>query len=462
VSEVEAVTLTREDPELERPLEDEEQLLAYFRVAEKPPSAFRVGTEHEKFALYAATGLPVPYEGDRGIAAIFAELRERYGFDVFLEGENIVGLERDGGAITLEPGGQFELSGAPFHTLHETCSEFHAHLDLIKQVSDRFGISWVGLGIQPLVDVDDVPRMPRERHREMRSHFARHGGRLAPYMMHASCGVQANFDFSDELDAGRKLRAGNAASPIVTALYANSSLSLGKPNGYETFRAQVWRETDPARCGFLKAAFEEDFFERGAYHAYLEWALDVPVMFLVRGGRYRPIGTRTFRELFEAGEKLTLADWNLHLTTLFPEVRLKRVIEVRGADTGSPGTVCALPALWKGLLYDATSLDAVLARLAHWTWSDVDAIHAQVARSGLSAATPDGPVREVGLELLEIAAAGLRRSGARNSSGETEEIFLQPLFEIARGGASPGRQLLAEWDGPLQQRIERLVARCAY
>lgn len=456
------MTLTREDPELERPLEDEAQLLDYFRAAEKPRSAFRVGTEHEKLALYADSGLPVPYEGERGIAAIFAELRARHGFGTFLEGENIVGLERDGASITLEPGGQFELSGAPLHSLHATCGEFHAHLDQIKEISDRFGIAWVGLGIQPLVDVDDIPRMPRERHRQMRAHFARHGGRLAPYMMHATCGVQANFDFSDELDAGRKLRAANAASPIVTALYANSSLSLGKPNGFESRRAQVWRETDAPRCGFLPGVFADDFFERGAYRTYADWALDVPVMFLVRGGRYRLVGSRSFRELFESGEKLTLADWSLHLTTLFPEVRLKRVIEVRGADAGPPGLVCALPALWKGLLYDATALAALDDCLGHWTWADVDGIHAEVARRGLSAPTPDGSVLSVAAELLQIAAGGLRRSDARNGAGETEEIFLTPLFEILEQGESPGRQLLAAWEGPLEQRIERLVEHCAY
>ena len=456
------MTLTRSDPELERPLEDEDQLIQYFRSAEKPRSAFRVGTEHEKFPLYAASGLPVPYEGERGIAAIFSELHARHGFEVFLEGENIVGLEREGGAITLEPGGQFELSGAPLVTLHDTCREFHAHLELIKEISQPIGIVWVGLGLQPLVDVDDVPRMPRERHRQMRAHFARHGGRLAPYMMHSTSGVQANFDFSDERDAGRKLRAANRVSPLVTALYANSSLSLGKPNGFESFRAQVWRETDPVRCGFLKAVFADDFLERGAYRAYAEWALDVPVMFLVRDGRYRLVGTRSFRELIEAGEKLTLADWNLHLTTLFPEVRLKRVIELRGADAGSPGTVCALPALWKGLLYDDKALASVEERFGHWGWDDVDGIHVEVARRGLSAATPDGSVLSAAAELVEIAAGGLARGEARNGSGETEEIFFSPLREILERGESPGRQLLAQWAGPLQQRIERLVEYCAY
>ena len=456
------MTLTRDDPELERPLEHEDQLLDYFRAAEKPVSAFRVGTEHEKLALYKDSGLPVPYEGERGIAAIFAELRAHHGFEAFMEGENIVGLEREGASITLEPGGQFELSGAPLHTLHDTCGEFHAHLELIKQVSERFGIAWVGLGIQPFVDVDDVPRMPRERHRQMRAHFARHGGRLAPYMMHATSGVQANFDFSDELDCGRKLRAANLVSPIVTALYANSSLSLGKANGFESRRAQVWRETDAPRCGFLQGVLAEDFFERGAYRTYADWALDVPVMFLVRDGRYRLLGTRSFRQLFESGEKLTLADWSLHLTTLFPEVRLKRVIEVRGADAGPPGLVCALPALWKGVLYDSIALAALDERLAHWTWADVDGVHAEVAHRGLSARTPDGSALSVAADVLEIAASGLRRCEANNAMGETEEIFLAPLFEILERGESPGRQLLAQWEGPLEQRPERLVEHCAY
>lgn len=456
------MTLTRDDPTLAHPVRDRSQLIAYFEAAAKPPERFLVGTEHEKLPLYADSLAPVPFEGELGIEALLAQLRDRHGFAPIHEDRHLIALERDGASITLEPGGQLELSGAPFQTLHQTCREFQQHVSLMKHVSEPFGIVWLGLGVHPLARVEDVPRMPRERHDQMREHLRR-TGTLGLTMMHATCGVQASFDFADQADAGRKLRVANAVSPVVTAMYANSSITLGQPNGYESWRAHIWRHTDPARCGFPPGVFADDFFERGAYEVYTDWALDVPMMFVAREGRHLSVGRRTFREVWQAGDpELTLADWNLHLTTLFPEVRLKRVIELRGADAVPPGLVCALPAFWKGLFYDEAALEASLERTMHWTCEQVSALHGDVARRGLTAETPDGPAVEVARELLDLAESGLERLAARDREGRTEARLLEPLRDVVDRGASPGRQLLDRWFGALGGRVDLLVEYSRY
>jgi glutamate--cysteine ligase len=458
------MSLTRQDPELERPIEDRAQLQDFFRAGEKPPEAWRVGTEHEKVGLYERTLEPVPYEGPRGIGALLRKLHVEHGFDPLLDGETLVGLEREGATITLEPGGQLELSGAPLRTMHETCREFRDHLALMKHVSAEFGIIWLGLGMHPLASVDELPRMPRERHGIMRELLARQG-HLAHDMMHATGSVQANFDFASERDMATKLRLSMAASPVVTALYANSSISRGKPNGFESMRAWIWRHTDPDRCGFLPLVFEEAFLEEGSYRSYAEWALDVPMFFIQREGVHVSLGGLRFRDYLErghAGARATLADWALHLTTLFPEARLKRIIEMRGADAVPPDLVCALSALWKGLLYDPESRARTLERVVGWKLREVDAMHADVARSGLQAMGPDAPVLELARELVQLSSEGLRRIGLRNSAGEDESLLLEPLFEVVDRGTSPGRELVARWEGAWDRRIERLVEFAKY
>ena len=458
------MSLLREQPELERPIEDAEELVEFFRSAETPVEDFRVGTEHEKIGIYEKSLAPVPYEGERGIAELLSLLQRDHGCEPLLDGGRLVGLERDDATITLEPGGQLELSGAPLKTLHETCREFRDHLALMKHVSDRFGMVWLGLGIHPLAREEQVPRMPRERHELMRTYL---GARdeLGLEMMHSTATVQANFDYASEEDCARKLRMALAASPVLTALYANSSVSSGEPNGFESRRAWVWRHTDPDRCGALPFAFEEGWGAGTAYQRYASWALDAPMFFVVRDDRHLPIQGQTFREFLERGiEGLrpTLADWNVHLTTLFPDVRLKRVIELRGADAVPPDLVCGMPAFWKGLLYDETSLRAAARRLEHWSHADVDALGAEVARIGLKSQTPDGPILEVAQELVDLAARGLERIGARNRMGEDETLFLEPLYEILDRGTSPGRNLLERWDGAWSRRIDLLVEYAKY
>lgn len=458
------MTLTRVDPDLLRHIEDPSQLVDYFRASEKPPEEFRVGTEHEKIALYAGDLKPVPYEGDRGIRALLEAVQEEHGFDPLFDGDRLVGLERGGATITLEPGGQLELSGAPFFSLHETCREFNDHVALMKQVCERFGIIWLGLGMHPLARIDELPHMPRQRYAIMREIL---GARdeLGTYMMHATGTVQANFDFASEADMARKLRLALAASPVITALYANSSVSDGVPNGFESRRAWVWRHTDPDRCGFLPFAFEDGWGEGTAYERYAEWALDVPMFFLVRDDHHIRLAGRTFREFLRngfEGERATFADWQIHLTTLFPEARLKRVIEVRGADAVPPKLVCGLPAFWKGLFYDEDALAGAEERICAWSHTEVDALHADVARNGLKVHTPSGPILAVAKDLVDLSAGGLRRLDARNRAGQDESIFLDPLYEIIDRGTSPGRYLLERWDGAWSRRIEFLIEYAKY
>jgi glutamate--cysteine ligase len=442
------MSLTRQDPELERTIEDRGQLVDFFRAGEKPPARWRVGTEHEKVGLYDGRLQPVPYEGPHGIGALLGKLRVEHGFEPLIDDETLVGLEKHGATITLEPGGQLELSGAPFRTMHQTCKEFRDHLALMKHVSAEFGIVWLGLGMHPLASVDELPRMPRERHDIMRAVLAKRGA-LALNMMHATGSVQANFDFASERDMATKLRLATAASPIVTALYANSSISEGKANGFESMRAWIWRHTDSDRCGLLPFVFEESFLEEEAYWSYAEWALDVPMFFIQRGGRHLPLGGLRFRKYLERGHadtRATLADWALHLTTLFPEVRLKQILEIRGADAVPPDLVCALSALWKGLLYDEESRQRALGRIRGWTFEEVDRMHANVARRGLSAEAPDAPVLELARELVELSAEGLRRIGLRNSRSSRSPIG-EPRRDASSwpAGRGPGSAGSSAW-----------------
>ncbi len=458
------MTLTREDPALARTVEDEAELVEFFRSGETARADWRIGTEHEKVGLYRESLQPLPYEGEHGIAALLAELVRGHGFSPLLDGGRLVGLEREGTWITLEPGGQLELSGAPLLTLHETCREFQDHLALMKHCSERFGMVWLGLGIHPLARVEEIPRMPRQRYTIMREYLGQRGP-MALEMMHSTGSVQTNLDYGSEADLARKLRVALAASPVLTALYANSSVSGGEPNGFESHRAWVWRHTDPDRCGLLPFVFEESWDEGNAYRRYVQWALDVPMLFIQREDRHVPMQGRSFRAYLARGHdgfKAILADWALHLTTLFPEVRLKRVIETRSSDAVPPGLVCALPAFWKGLLYDEPTLAEAWERLRHWRFEDVDRLHAEVARTALKAQTREGPILALAKDLVDLAARGLKSLDERNRKGEDERLFLDPLYEILDRGSSPGRYLLERWDGAWSRRMDLLVEYSKY
>ena len=350
------------------PLQSIDDCVNYFYSGETPEQDWVIGTEHEKIALYEDTLERVPYEGERGIATLLETIAKQGDWDPILESNKIIGLKRNGASITLEPGGQFELSGAPLATIKETCAEFNSHVDQVKSISRDLGIVWLSLGVDPLHAVSDVPVMPKSRYQIMRDYLPTRGG-LGLEMMHLSATVQANFDFSDEADIAAKLRTAMGCTPLVSALFANSPLSAGTENGFVTKRLAIWQDTDPDRCGLLPFVFESGF----GYARYAEWALDVPMFFLIREGRYIPargLDFRTFMEKGLEGHRAQLSDWDMHLTTLFPEVRLKQIIEVRGADAVPRELTCALPAIWKGILYDAEALAEAWDLVSSFTFEE--------------------------------------------------------------------------------------------
>jgi glutamate--cysteine ligase len=456
------VSLDRKTPEaLLAPIESAAQLVEYLAGGEKPPSRWRVGTEHEKIGVYARAQRPVPYEGERGIGALLQRIVDVDAWTPVRENGLLIGLEKQGASMSLEPGGQLELSGAPLRTIHDTCREFNAHLALMRHVSEPFDIVWLGLGLHPIHTIDEVPRMPRARHQIMRDYLPTRAP-LPLEMMHMTGTVQANFDVSDEADMVTKLRASLALTPIISAIYANSSLAAGKASGFISRRVHIWRNTDPDRSGLLPFAFEPDF----GYARYVEYALDVPMFFIVRDDRYLPMRGLSFRrflaEGFE-GQRARLVDFERHLTTLFPEVRLKRgVLEVRGADAVPPELTCSLPALWKGLLYDAEARRAAAGLVAEWSPADREFALDEVARHGLAAQVSGRRVLDLALELAAIAREGLRRIHHLGRSGEDERHFLDPVDAQLDRGQSPGRVVLERWEGDWGRSFERLIQYARY
>jgi len=444
----------------DRPIDGVGDLLAYFRAAETPREDWVIGTEHEKVGVYADTGDRVPYEGPYGIGALLDKIHAAVGWNRVEERGRVIALERDGASITLEPGGQIELSGAPLATTRETCAEFNTHVDLVKELSDDFGIAWLGLGIDPFHEVGDIPHMPKGRYDIMRTYLPTRGG-LALDMMHATATVQANLDYASEEDAIAKMRAALLATPVVSALFANSSISGGRENGFASKRLVIWRDTDPDRCGLIPWVFDPDF----GYERYMEWALDVPIFFLIRDHAYYPAGGVTFRQFMDRGFEVdgavhrpTVRDWDMHLTTLFPDVRIKRIIEVRGADTVPRAHICALPALWKGILYDAGALEATRELLADVGTEALDVGQLDVAKRGLRADMAGRKVLDLARELVTISDAGLGRILADGWSTHDERHFLDPLREQIEKGVSPGEEIATrwrdEWNGDREKLIE--------
>ena len=437
-----------------------DELVDYLRGGEKPPERWRVGTEHEKIGLHEASQSPVSYEGDRGIRAVLERVAETGGWEPVEEAGRLIELRKHGASITLEPGGQLELSGAPLRTIHETCDEFHTHLALMKQVCEPLGIAWLGLGIHPLHAVSELPVMPKARYKIMRAYLPTRGA-LALEMMFATATVQANFDYGSEADMVAKLRMALSVQPLVSAIFANSSLSAGKPNGFVSRRLHIWEQTDPDRCGVLPFVFEPGF----GYARYVEWALDVPMFFVVRDSEYIPAEGRTFRHFLERGfgeHRASLDDFDRHLTTLFPDVRLKRFIEVRGADAVPPGLTCSLPALWKGLFYDSESREAATQLLAHASPAEREAARMDVARRGMQAQYAGRPVLELARELAELSRAGLRRIGHAGSHDADETGYLDPVFEQLELGVSPGSTVLEQWEGAWGRSVSRLIEYARY
>jgi glutamate--cysteine ligase len=442
------------------PIERIDQLVDLLHQAGKPRAQWRIGTEYEKLAVDATTGLAAPFAGPRGIERILVTLAERFGWEPREEEGTVIALARAGVSITLEPGGQIELAGKPVTTVHEAREEVETHVRELVPVARELGLAILGLGCHPFSRLDDITWVPKQRYRIMRDYMPR-VGTLGHRMMKQTATVQANLDFADERDAMQKLRIGMAMSPIVNALFANSPLVDGDASGHLSFRGHVWTDVDRARCGLLPFAFRDD----AQFADYVAWALDVPMYFILRDGRYVTdvTGVPFRRYLADGwrGEPATMDDWNLHLTTLFPEVRLKSFIELRSADGQPPERVLALPALAKGLFYTADCQEAAFDLVKRWTVDQCRELYADVTRGGLAARVRGIRVAELARELLAIASEGLRRQAALDADGRDERLYLEPLVEQAEGGRTLAEELLHLWQGPWDRRIGPFLDACA-
>ena len=418
-------------------------LVEWFRARETPPAEWRVGIEYESIVQVAGTREPVPYEGPRGIEAALRAF-SRWGYEPFEEDGHAIAAQRQGLTISIEPGGQVELSGRPFRDVHVVAEELDRHMEMGRVIGEALGIEFLAAGYRPWGTPEEARWVPKARYRVMRPFLAARG-RLAPDMMTMTASAQASFDFASERDAAEKLRTALAVQPVAVALLANSPVVRGRESGWKSFRSEVWNHTDPARCGLLEFAFAPGF-EEDAYRRYAEWALDVPMVFLRREGRYLETGGATFRELVRnglGGHFATVADWEDHLSTLFPDVRMKGVLEVRGADSAEPALVKALAAFWKGILYDRQSRD--------WAWDLVRrlgleerrALRDAAARDGLSARLAGGrTLRHLAAEAVDAASLGLCRQGACGQKGSDEREWLAPLAARAASGRAPADEAL--------------------
>ena len=451
------------------PISSRDELVRWFEQGSKPVGSFRIGIEHEKFPFYRDRLTPVPYEGEPGgrggIRALLEGLRDRQGWQPIEEAGRPIGLSNDdvGGAVSLEPGGQFELSGAPLRTLHEASAELAEHLENLKAVAEPLGIGFLGLGGSPKWSLADTPVMPKERYRIMAAYMPKVGTRGLD-MMFRTCTVQANLDYADEADMVRKLRVSLALQPIATALFANSPFTEGRPNGFLSWRSHVWLDTDNARAGMMAFAFEPGMgFER-----YVDYALDVPMYFVKRGTRYHDVTGMSFRDLLAGqlpalpGERATLSDWANHLSTIFPEVRLKRYLEMRGADVGSAEMITALGALFAGLLYDGEALQASCDLVDPWSTEDRQTMRDEVAVKGFATTVMGRSLRDVAREILDIARGGLQRRGYRDGQGQDETVYLAPLLDLVDRGQTTAERLLERYHGAWGGSVDPLFAECAY
>ena len=444
------------------PITDRRQLVAYLESGCKPAEDWRIGTEHEKFAYRVSDLRPLPYDGPDGIGELLTRL-QRFGWDPVEENGNIIALTQGMANITLEPGGQVELSGAPLENLHQTCAEVHRHLRQVKEVGGELGIAMMGLGFQPKWRRDEIPWMPKGRYKIMGDYMPKRGS-LGLDMMTRTCTVQVNLDFASEADMVKKFRVSLALQPIATALFANSPFTEGKPNGFQSFRSHIWTDTDPDRTGDLPFVFEDGF----GFDRYVDYLLDVPMYFVYRDGTYIDASGQSFRDFMQGklpalpGETPLITDWADHLTTSFPEVRLKKYLEMRGADGGPWRRLCALPALWVGLLYDSQALDAAWDLVKDWTTEERAHLRANVPRDALRTTFRDRTVRDVALEVLEIARGGLVRRARNDNWGDDEAHFLDTLLNIAESGETPSDELLAKFNSPWEGSVDPVFREYAY
>jgi glutamate--cysteine ligase len=441
-----------------RPIERVDDLVAYLAKGCKPRDKWRIGTEHEKFPFYVDGHAPVPYAGGRGIQALLEGMKEKLGWEPIVDAGNLIGLggPTGQGAISLEPGGQFELSGAPLETIHQTCREGNAHLAQLREIAEPLGIRFLGLGGSPKWTLAETPRMPKSRYDIMTAYMPKVGTKGLD-MMYRTCTIQVNLDFESEADMRRKMQIGLKLQPLATALFANSPFTEGRPNGLQSWRSDIWRDTDNQRSGLHEFCFSPDF----GFADYVEWALDVPMYFVIRDGRYHDMTHMTFRQFMAGGARkelpdgeATMGDWTNHLSTLFPDVRLKRFLEMRGADGGPWRRICALPAFWVGLLYDEEALDQADALTANWTFEETRAMREAVPEEGLNVMMRNSSLREIGREVLGISRLGLANRRRLNSDGFDETHYLAPLEEVVARGTTSAEDMVrayhTRWGGSIE------------
>jgi len=441
-----------------QPIETFDELVNYLSAGCKPRDKWRIGTEHEKFPFYTDGNAPVPYGGDKGIRALLEGMQRTLGWDPIVDAGRIIGLvEPTGqGAISLEPGGQFELSGAPLETIHQTCREGNAHLAQVREIAEPLGIRFLGLGGSPKWTLAETPRMPKSRYDIMTRYMPKVGTKGLD-MMYRTCTIQVNLDFSSETDMRRKMQVSLKLQPLSTALFANSPLTDGRPNGLQSWRGDICRDTDNQRSGLLPFCFSPEF----GFADYVEWALDVPMYFVIRDGVYHDMTHMTFRQFMEGAARneipdglANMGDWANHLSTLFPDVRLKRFLEMRGADGGPWRRICALPAFWVGLLYDDEALADAEAMTRDWTFDEVQAMRNSVPVEGICTVFRDRTLREVAREALAISRAGLKRRNRTNRDGFDETHFLSTLDEVVARGTTSAEEMLnayhTRWGGSIE------------
>ena len=446
---------TREASNTDDPIiESRDQLVAPMIAGEKPEAAWRIGTEHEKLVFRGPDHHAPAYCETGGIRDILLALRE-FGWEPVEEGGQVIAMRGADGTVSLEPAGQLELSGAPLENLHQTCAETGRHLEQVKAIGERFGVGFLGLGMWPDKRRDELPIMPKGRYEIMLRHMPRVGS-LGLDMMLRTCTIQVNLDYSSEADMAHKFRTSLALQPLATALFANSPFTEGKPNGMLSYRSHIWSDTDPHRTGMLPFVFEDSF----GYERYADYMLDVPMYFVFREGKYIDAAGQSFRDFLKGelpalpGERPRASDWVDHLSTAFPEVRLKSFLEMRGADGGPWNRICALPAFWVGLLYDQGALDAAWELVADWTMEERQALRDAVPKLALEAPIPGGrKLIDLAREILPVARAGLTSRARLNASGDNETGFLEPLEEIVATGIVPAERLLdlyhGEWNGDI-------------
>ncbi|MBF0609568.1 MAG: glutamate--cysteine ligase [Magnetococcales bacterium] len=444
-------------PDDPQPVEGVEQLASWLEAGCKPRPQWRVGTEHEKFGFRWRDLSPLAYDDPDGIRIILERMADRFGWQIILENNLPVALSQGDASVTLEPGGQLELSGAPMETIHQTHEEINTHLSQLSTVCRELDVAFLGIGVQPKWPLESIPWMPKGRYGVMREYLPTRG-QLALDMMTRTGTVQANLDFASEKDMVSKFRLSMALQPLVTALFANSPFINGRPTGFLSFRAEIWRHTDPDRCGWLPFIFQDGFgFER-----YVQYALDVPMFFIQRQGNYLAANGMTFRQFMAGnwpGERPTMGDWGLHLSTLFPDVRLKRFLEMRGADVGNSRNICALPAFWKGILYDNDAMAEAWDLVRKWSLEERQRIHRQVPRRGLATRLPNGKnMQWLAKKILEIARASLHRQKRCNAKGCDESIYLNSLMTVAEKGITPAQRMLKNYHGRWQGSVENVFS----